>query len=367
MFKTILKVVYVAFAVVIAVFVYMMSYQVAAVEGFMNKLNNFIAEEDYDSVVRMFGGLFNSEEIARAENDYTTSLVYEGTIEAYYNYYTIDGENEVTNTYHSYDKAFYFYLFNPTFNTQNVSSDVVTNSSALRFYAGDSYYDYQFVITSNVNSSSYIAKPSTLKETYLNSKRDKITEKGTTGFFNFVIDEKTIEFIQEELGGTIDSYNIIDGKSDIVFESNISIDLDTETQFFNDISSVFEAYKEFIPIYDGYNNGSITKAEYQAGLSAFNEKTDELDQKLADGTFSTYYVGFTQSELISSSLVWRSIGIVALYALCIVIIYILIFKFAWIKSLVFRNHRGNYRAVPNKLPKKDVIDAKTNEVNKDEK
>ena len=64
-----------------------------------------------------------------------------------------------------------------------------------------------------------------------------------------------------------------------------------------------------------------------------------------------------------ATIIWQAIGMVAIYILVVIILYLLLFKLKWIKSLIFRDRKG--RNVPNKIsPKKEAIDAEYKEINK---
>ena len=65
------------------------------------------------------------------------------------------------------------------------------------------------------------------------------------------------------------------------------------------------------------------------------------------GLYPTYFKAFEKDDIVkTSTVVWKSILVGALFIFSATVVFILIFKFAWIKSLVFRKKEGHY--VPNK-------------------
>lgn len=371
MLKLILKIAYFAFAVVLAIIVYMLAYQTSAYDHVVGKLSSYASEKDYDSVCRMFGGgLLDGNEIVKIENEKFDLVIYEGVAENNISYTVVEDEKEVTKSHHTFNKIYHMFILNSDINTQNVTTqDSVTNSTAIRFYSADGYYDYKFDISSEVNKDLYIEKPSNVKETLLNAERVASNYYDNWGIYYFNFNEETVGFIEEELASDIIGFNLVDGASKTLLDDNeqCKLSFNFESTFFTDVKVLYDAYQKFIPIYDAYHADDIKEDEYNAAYDVFIDETEEFEADLDSGKYPNYLESFTQKELMPSIIIWKSIGIVALFVVCVAILYILIFKFAWIKSIVTRTPRSNVRYTPNKItPKKEVIDAQVKE-EKDEK
>lgn len=370
MIKTILKVVYFTFAAIIGVIVYSMGYQSSTYEAVESKINGFIEKGEYKNVARIFGALFDQRNLAlNVESDKLNMAIFAGATELKVNYYTkAEDDKYTTNTFHTYDKAYYIYLFNPTFERQqgNIDGEYIDNTAITFFNEDGDAYNHYFTLNNEVNKSIYVEKPLSVNEALMYGQRDQSTFFSNWGFYNFTFDKGYIDaIVSEHLNGKpITAINVTQGlgdKGSFVLETNFSVNLDFSQEFFTDVNPLVEANSTFIPINDKYQSGSgITKDEYDEAYKQYQQKTDGFQETFFEN--ENYITTFSQSEIVPNTIIWKAIGMEVLYVLVVIILYFLLFKLKWIKSLIFRDRKG--RNIPNKIsPKKEAIDAKYQEIN----
>ena len=365
MFKTILKVLYFSFAAVLAVVIYMMSYMTNLQNYWISTLNTYVQNEEFDSLARWFGGLHNSEEIAaNTSSDKLNIHIYEGTnyVDETYTYYITQNEEAVAKTerYHSYDKAYYIFLTDCNFSTQQETAgdQMFTNKTGLVFFTEEGkQFEYLFIQSPTVNADTYKLKPESKSEAVLYGSRDLLTFEETYNLFYLFLDENIVSAIYDVLGSEskITGVNVSTGLGELLFAENIAVDFDFESQFYTDINPVLEAYDEYIPVYDSYNSedSKYSTEEYEAAQKAYNEKCDIVSSKIEDGTFPSYFQPFGKKTFTPTSLIFKSSGVVVLFVVCVFIVYFLLFKFQTIRRIVFRENKvNNYRAIPNKNAKR---------------
>ena len=374
MIKTILKVVYFTFAAILGVIVYSMGYQSSSYGSIESKLNKFIDNKEYSNVARIFGALFDSTNLAASEQtDKMDIAIFAGAVELKVNYYEKNDKDEYTiNTHHTYDMAYYVYLFNTELENQNASIDnKLTNYTAITFYNEDGKeYHHYFNQSQDVNSTNWIEKPLSVEDTLVHSTRDSESFYANWGFYNFTFDRNYINTIVSRYldNKPITHINITDGKVDTkdpVMDSNLAVNLDFSQQFFTDVNPLVEANSTFIPIYDDYNGNNenkLTEEQYNEHYKAYEDATKNFEETFFDKS-ANYTTTFKKDEIMPATIIWQAIGMVAIYILVVIILYLLLFKLKWIKSLIFRDRKG--RNVPNKIsPKKEAIDAEYKEINK---
>ena len=178
MTKLILKIVYFALTVIIAVFVGMMYYQSSVYQEIYDKTQEWIKNEDYDSLARMYCGYFDKTPLVDEKDAYGSQLlVYSGTQEEAFYYYKLKSSAEAGSTkdsdydsvyYHQYEYSYNFLFMIPStevgkYNIKNIDlTDKKTNNFGIRFYDDDDntrYYDYKFEISSTVNKDDFIYRP----------------------------------------------------------------------------------------------------------------------------------------------------------------------------------------------------------------
>ena len=410
MIKTIFKVLYISLAVVLTIVVFVFNYQSTTITQIKDALNGFVNREEYYNVARMCGGLYDSNPIISIQNDDKFDNRYankmEGVIEFYNNEIresedpekTINkstiiednkfdmvvyaGTKDVTNTYyntgdegnlekakyHKYDFAYYIYLFDVDFaisdkyQSRAGEKKKTVNDTAIRFYAGDKTYDYFAVIDSDYYHSvglpegtnpktNYLSKPENLHDMFISGQRNMFESYDKWGFYDFTIAQDSILAVNEELGGNNDnnvitSFSILDRDGKEVENSKVDFSFAFDEEFFQDGNAkiIYDAYKDYNEVAD---KDESTDKEISDAEDAFKIEAQEFDDNMKAGLYPTYFKAFEKDDIVkTSTVVWKSILVGALFIFSATVVFILIFKFAWIKSLVFRKKEGHY--VPNK-------------------
>ena len=62
----------------------------------------------------------------------------------------------------------------------------------IRFYSGEEKYDYYFVVNADINSSSYVEKPTKLSEALLNNSRDYTASQEGWNFMKLTVTESML-------------------------------------------------------------------------------------------------------------------------------------------------------------------------------
>ncbi|MDE5565355.1 MAG: hypothetical protein K2I77_00035, partial [Anaeroplasmataceae bacterium] len=250
--------------------------------------------------------------------------------------------------YYHYRKAYYFYIFKMKFTT--AASSTGTQKTGFRFYSDSESYNFYFTVNSDTNSSYYVGNPSNLEEVLLNSEHMNLTS-GDIKFVNLTLSDDQINMIETKLGGKINKMAILDSLGDEV--DSFAISFNFEESFFKDAD-------EFITAFDKQVN---------------DNKPDNYDEieanwdELINSEENTYTNHFSDDVMSPKSLIWRTVGILALYSVVMVLFFILIFHFKSIKRIFSRENYKDYGSrrqatyVNGKQqPAKDknVIDAKPN-------
>lgn len=372
MIKTVLKVVYVAFGVIIAFLVYMIGFNSNGFNHIQRITNEAIESKDYAEVGMIHGGCLDKRSIVEENSDAFDMAIFPSTVLSTVSYYT-NVEEKTTTSENSYDNSYYIYIFNPTYSTKNVTTNgVVTNKTGLRFKSEAGSYDYLFSISSTINVDSYIEFPASKNESLLGATRD--IESGYTnwGFYNVTLTDTMVTAAQSQLNGAIKSVAVLDSLGEEV--ATVSATLDFSQDFFTDVKPLVDNYNSFI-------------AEYNAA-------TDDEGRRSAETKFNEFYlsnaetgvVGFEDSfpndnytfrhpdsYLRPSSLTWQTIGMLVVYLLCVALLYVLLFHFAFLKGLISRDNHfrrnpgakartGNEVNSAGKTSNSTIIDAEAKEV-----
>ena len=373
MFRTILKVIYFAFAFFIAIISYMVTYQGNIYDVLNDRAQGYIEDENYDQLGRMFGGIFNSDEridgsLDQYQNEKVRIQLYEGTTEANYTYYVKDKDDkgkeiELAKAYHAYDKAYYLYLFDVEFETSNVegSDKKLTNKTAITFYNEEGKsYDYLLTNTSSINQDSFRGTPRDKYESVLNGSRDLNSFAKNWGFYSVIIDETLVEAVQAKLNpeSKLVGFNIKNNDGKLVYNDTISFNFDfeatAESTFYTDTQVLYDAYDKLMPLYDKHKNGEISKDEYKKAYDEFNKTIEPFDKKLKEGGFPSYLQSFTQKELVPGWVMWKTMGQVLLFVVLIFVVYLLLFKFRQVAatlSKLWGKITGKNKGESTKKPK----------------
>lgn len=361
MIKTILKVVYVTVAAVLCFILYIGFYNTYTSDYIIELTSNAVKEKDYETIAKVFNVTFDLNSIVEEQpTDKVHIEVLPSISRMDVNTYTEKTDSEGNKTYtatanYLFEYNYSFYLYEPTFSTTNqVDGDKKTNKTGIKFYNdnNDSFI-YYFRNTASIHEEGfYEAYPKTLSDALLKSNREQLYTNELIGVSFVTINESIINFIEKDYlnNQNITKYSIVDSNGTEVFAPT-TITLDFSQAFFNEPEIV-----EF-------------KTKYNAVIEAQKESTAAADQKYAefekwyygenqDGVFYTFYETdahpsymhqFDESALKPASIIWKTIGILALFLLAVVILYILLFHFRFIKKIITRGRsEGNYVAKDKK-------------------
>ena len=370
MAKLILRIVYFAISIIIAVFVGMIYYQSSVYQEIYDKTQEWIKNEDYDSLARMYCGYFDRTPII-SDKDANGSklLVLAGTQEETFNYYRLKANAEAGSTkdsdydtliYHQYEYAYDFLFVIPQsekakYNTKNIDlTDKKINNFGIRFYDKTDktkYYDYKYELSNTVNKDDFIYRPMSVEEGKLHGTRTLMSSfYSSWGFFRSYINKSTLDLIETTAKIDIGSFNMIDNTGNPIFEGDYVINMEFNEDFFKNIAPLKKAYDEYINIYNDYNvndKNKYTKEEYTAASNKFKADIDAWSEEAK--AYPNYLTAFNEKDVVSSSPIWKTVGVIAIYVLAVLVIYLLLFEFKRIKRLIFRERRHE-RYVPNKLP-----------------
>lgn len=324
------KVLYFGIAIVIGIVVAMVAYSSNQFNHVYNLVNTAIAEKKYEDVAKVFGGCFDTHAINTIEHDQMDIVVFPGTTLTNTVYYSQESEEQ---TYLVYEEAYYIYIFNPTFNYVNVNDD---NQTALRFTSSSAaQYTYPFVVSSTTNKDYYVEKPSNPTEAVMNDARDLISVQTNWNFMSITLTKTMVDYIKAQIGGTIVQMEVLDNEGTNVVYSE-SLPLDFSQAFFSDISELIDHYNVYLQAYLKDNNDTEAADQFNAFYEPWYEEF-KANQEQTGYTFR-----YDDHTLSPGSLLWQTVGMMALYLVFIILIYILLFHFASIKRIFSRETYKDY-------------------------
>lgn len=359
MFKSIFKVMYIGFAIVLAVLVYVAGYNTNIFDHIGGLTNQAINDKNYVEVAKIHGACFETKNIVTEQpetnkNNYELA-VFKSSIQISEQIYVDEKTEPVTEN--GYDYSYYIYLFGLTdVLDQTTDGETLSNETAFNFVGTEGTYTYYFKVSKDYNSTFYTEKPKNINEALLGKERDLFSYQINWGFVNLTLTETLLKAMNI---GTINQIEVTNASGNVVFEQDVVLDFNKDSGFFADINPLIVSYNEYID--------EVTAAEKD------NEKINKANEK-----FETFYKEFEEkflategytfrhedSYLQPGKLVWKTVGLLAFYVLAAAILYILIFNFAAIKNLFSKNSYSNsygQRAV-EKNKKEQAIDAKVEEI-----
>lgn len=334
--KTILKFFYLAFAVVLGVVIYLSAYNSAGFNYISDLTKTAIENKEYEKVGLIHGGCFDTKSIANNSSDKLNVAIFPSVTLESFNYYDAESlkegsKEEKTITYNEFCNSYYIYIFNSSISDLNTTTNgVSTNMAALRFKSESSTYDYLFKITSDVNSDSYNSKPTSVNDYLIKGGRNLFTYKVNYDFFNITLTSLDIEAMKSQgFNGSITGFDIIDQNGNVVATENVKLDF--SQQFFTDAKPLVDNYNTYI---NEYSNAESKEDKQKAEdkFNAFYDGEDGFEKTFTSN--SEYTFRYADSYLRPSKLIWNGVGVLAIFALCVVLIYILLFHFAFIKGLI---------------------------------
>ena len=360
--KLIIRVIYIAFAVIIVVLSSIIFFNTAKGDHILSITNQALTDKNYGEIQKLFGGIYASEPSVKLENEKGNILVTASGAEKDVLYYP--EENGKASLYHKFLRTYDFYIFNASFGTSSVSvNGVKTNNVGVKFITdkidettGEAVtYLFPFIVTNTVNGEVYKEKYDSLENYFLNYGRDFVSDKTRYGFFNFAIYEDTLNYIEQKTSGNIVGFNITDNEGNNVYANNFDFDFSFTETFYNEDEAgvVFNAYNEYLPYYDTWKFSSsynldnkienLKDETYNTKTEAFNSTIEAFNKDLAAGQHKSVLISYKENEIMTGDViakaVWRTIGIEALILLVVVVIYILLFHFQQLRDFIFRNEK----------------------------
>ncbi len=329
------KVLYIGVSVIIAIVVYMVGYQSNQNNHIYDLVSKNVSSGEYANVGRTLGGCFDTNSIISENEEKLDLVIYPATtLTSSYQY----GDQK----YQHFEAAYYIYLFKPQFSLWNAEDVKVPNKAGIRFTSSDgSSYDYYYLVNENVNSNCYVKDPNTLEEALLKNGRQHIIYQKQQGLLFSVstFTKKQLELIQNRLNGkAIDTISILDIRGEAVYTTNVKLDFTQD--FFIDIEPFSTRFDEYVQAVNATSDSKEQK-QLEEDFNAFSKDWQEntfapwVDEK-------GYTMRYDNSVLSPGSLIWQTIGMVALFAVVVVILYLLLFHFAAIKRIFSRETYKDY-------------------------
>jgi hypothetical protein len=298
-------------------------------------------------------------------------VVYAGTKDVTKTYYNHGDEDNLEKAkYHKYDFTYYIYLFDVSFSISDKSAKrnngkkITVNDSGIRFYSGEESYDYYAVISDDYYhfvgltdaglpdyNTNYMSKPDNLQDMFISGGRNMFDSYDQWGFYDFSISRDSVYAVNKLLGGdddnnVITSFAILDRDGKEVENSKTNFTFAFDEEFFADDNAgiIYKAYEEYNLVAD---NDDSSDSDISDAEDVFRDTAKVFDDNMKEGLYPTYFKAFDKSNIVNTStVVWKSILVTVLFVFSATVVFILIFKFTWIKNLVFRKKEGHY--VPNK-------------------
>ena len=325
------KVIYIGIAVIIGIAIFFLGYNSNQMNHLLNLVNDAITNERYHEVPMIWEGCFDTNSIVEKSSDDLDIVIYPATSQ-------VDVTYNTDKRYLKYEKAYYVYIFNAKFTYNNVStgSDSSYNKTSMEFSNGTETYPYYFVADSTMNSSSYVANPTTVEDAVLKNQRNIVATFDSWNFMKFTLTETMAKEIQKELGGEITKITLKDSTGESKYTADVNLNF--SQNFFSDLQILFDNYNTYLDAYLTSDEEKIKEATnkfnefYEPWYEEFNEKKEQTG----------YTFRYDDSYLAPGKLIWQTVGIEALYLVVVEIFYIILFHFKSLRRIFSRGHYKDY-------------------------
>jgi hypothetical protein len=345
-------VLYIGVAIISAMVVYFSGYNVTAFNYIDEITSEAIDSKNYVEVAKIHGGCFETVNVAK-ESPTLNSKGYELAVFKSGTLITEDcyvEDKTVTNN--KYDYSYYVYLFGLTNDdlSDHTDGSNTINGTAFNFVGTEATYTYYFKVSKDYNNTYYVEKPANLAQALLGESRDLFENHMNWGFVNLTLTETMLDAMSI---GDIQKVQVTNTAGNVVYEQNIEIDFNKEEGFFKDITPLVVKYNEYITAVTGdASKDDISKAE-----NTFNEFYLKFEEEFLGKETNSFR--HQDSVLQPGWIVWKTIGILFLYTLGVVVLYVLLFNFTTIKNAITKK---KYERIENKAKQKEVIDAEVEEI-----
>ncbi|MDE7106521.1 MAG: hypothetical protein K2O22_05095 [Anaeroplasmataceae bacterium] len=350
------KVLYFGIAIVFGILVYIIGYssnQMNHLEGLIGKA---IEKEEFYKVPMVWGGCFDTKSIIDNTTDKMDIMLYPATSQTDVTY----GSEDDSKRYLEFERAYYLYIFNAKFSINTATDGTSSlNKTAIEFSSSDegsTSYDYYFIVNETINSSQYVKEPTTVEEVLLNNSREVTNTNATWNFMRVTFTETMLKQISKEIKGNITKLAVKNSDGEVVFSANVELDFSQGFFKHESITTLLKQYNEYLKDYLAADGDS-------SKLKEINSKWDNeftTWQKEFDDNASTtgFAMGYDRSVVTPSKLVWQTIGLLALYAIVILLFYVLLFHFSAIKRLFSRENSKTHSSSSKVLVNGKMVDRK---------
>ena len=333
--KTFFKVLYICAGLIVLVFIYLLSYNNYTLTRIQTLTNDAIAEKNYSELEKIFGSFFSTNSIANVERDDYSLVVYPSSVFSSYKY-KVDGNEK---TYEHSDRGYYIYLIKPKADLVNDATIGTTtnNKSGVKYtFTDGKEYTYYFQLSDKYNFDYYIAEPTTAEQAILHGERNLISIYSYLNYFDISLSESIVNFMKKEISseGTIEKLTFVDSTGKEV-DGGYNVNLDFSQAWYSNIEEYVAKYNKYIEEYT-----ATTDNEVKSNL------TKEFEKYFYGENNDGFYYQFQKIEgngvargrdyVYPASLIWQSIGMCALVLVVIFLLYMLIFHFNLLKTLVHR-------------------------------
>ena len=358
--KKIAKIIFIFIGVVFTFLAYVIAYNSGASTNYFDLVNEASKSESHSDMCKAFSMYqipYDATPIAETNKGAKNEIVvYNAINQLNLTYYETTETSSNSVNYAKIQYMYYFFIYSPQFDYGAIEGK---NETGLRFYGENGEtYTFHYVVDNNANKDEIVETPKSPKEALFNTSRNMVTTYSDYGFVFTSISELFVEGIREKLNSPITKLELLNNKSNVVEGTTIEVKFDFSQQFFTDMAEFKQASVDLFEI-EQISSGERTaeeKTKYDEAQNYIN--SFNIDNYKDKG----YDKGFSKDDIYTTKLIFSSIGIAALFALVIVIVFILVFYFKRIKNWVFggRHSRTTQRIVPNKMPTKQPQPAKTN-------
>ncbi|MDE5855722.1 MAG: hypothetical protein K2H06_01610 [Anaeroplasmataceae bacterium] len=299
-----------------------------------------IEKEEYYKVPMVWGGCFDTKSIVENNSDKLDLMIYPATSQTDITF----GEEDNSSRYLEFERAYYVYIFNAKYSVDTATDGASSfNKTAIEFSSNDSdsvSYNYYFVANETINSNVYVKEPKTKEEVLLNNEREVTNTNKTWNFMRITFTETMLKQISKEMKGSIDKLSVKDCDGNAVYSVNVSLDFSQD--FFENVK-----VKDILTQYNSYLSSYLAADGDSNKLKELNKewkvKFDTWKSEFREDIPNTgYAIGYEKDVVTPSKLVWQTIGMLALYAIVVLLFYVLLFHFSTIKRIFSRENYKDY-------------------------
>lgn len=334
------KVLYFGVAIVFGILIYIIGYSSNQMNHLEGIVKSAIEKEEFYKVPMVWGGCFDTKSIVENNSDKLDFMIYPATSQTDVTY----GPEDNSSRYLEFERAYYIYIFNAKFSIDTATNGASSfNNTALEFSSNDSNsttYDYYFVVNENMNNSVYVKEPNTKEEVLLNNQREVTNTNKTWNFMRITFTETMLKQISKEIKGNIHKISVKDCDGNTVYSTNINLDFSQDFFANEKISEILTKYNAYLSSYLAANgdSGKLKELNNTWGKE-FETWKEEFKAEIPN---TGYAIGYERDVVTPGKLVWQTVGMLVLYAVVILLFYVLLFHFSAIKRIFSRENYKDY-------------------------